>query len=225
MEIEMSSRLPSGAVRHDRAETHAQGPWSDLALHTIGWKAFQDLCAQVAEETLRRPVQIFREAQDGGQDAVFTVVNSTGSSDAIIQCKHSSDAGRRLKLSDLSDEIESVKALVLLGQAKTYVLMTNMGVDAPTAAKIRQALRKAGVQKPHVLGKQYLVLAIRRSSRLRAMVPQVYGLGDLSAILDQRMVEQTRALLDQWIPKLNRYVPTEAHRKAVRALGSSTSWQ
>ncbi|RWX05686.1 hypothetical protein EHI45_29190 [Rhizobium leguminosarum] len=218
MENEMSSRLPSGVVRHDRAETHAQGPWSDLALHTIGWKAFQDLCAQVAEETLRRPVQIFREAQDGGQDAVFTVVNSNGSSDATIQCKHSSDAGRRLKLSDLSDEIESVKALVLLGQATTYVLMTNMGVDAPTAAKIRQALRKAGVQKPHVLGKQYLVLAIRRSSRLRAMVPQVYGLGDLSAILDQRMVEQTRALLDQWIPKLNRYVPTEAHRKAVRAL-------
>ncbi|RWX00315.1 hypothetical protein EHI45_37555, partial [Rhizobium leguminosarum] len=65
MENEMSSRLPSGVVRHDRAETHAQGPWSDLALHTIGWKAFQDLCAQVAEETLRRPVQIFREAQDG----------------------------------------------------------------------------------------------------------------------------------------------------------------
>jgi len=48
----------------------AEGPWSDLALHTIGWKAFQDLCAQVCEEVLRRPVQVYREAQDGGQDAV-----------------------------------------------------------------------------------------------------------------------------------------------------------
>jgi len=28
-------------------------------------------------------------------------------------------------------------------------------------------------------------------------VPQVYGLGDLSAILDQRLLQQTRALLDQ----------------------------
>ncbi len=218
MEIEVSDKLLMDVGQHDKPEIRAQGPWSDLALHTIGWKAFQDLCAQVAEETLRRPVQIFREAQDGGQDAVFAVENTGGSLDATIQCKHSSDPGRRLKLTDLRDEIESVKSLVALGQADTYVLMTSMSVDAPTAVKIRQALRAAGVKKPHVLGKQYLVLAIRRSARLRAMVPQIYGLGDLSAILDQRMIEQTRALLDQWIPKLNRYVPTEAHRRAVRAL-------
>jgi hypothetical protein len=49
-------------------------------------------------------------------------------------------------------------------------------------------------------------------------VPQVYGLGDLSAILDQRLLQQTRALLDHWIPKLKVYVPTAAHRKAVKAL-------
>lgn len=54
-------------------ERRTHGPWSDLALHTIGWRAFQDLCSQVCEVVLSRSVEIFREAQDGGQDAVFLI--------------------------------------------------------------------------------------------------------------------------------------------------------
>lgn len=91
-------------------------------------------------------------------------------------------------------------------------------LDAPVALELRQKLHALGVKKPHILGKQYLVRAIRSSARLRALVPQVYGLGDLSAILDQRLLQQTRALLDHWLPKLKVYVPTAAHRKAVKAL-------
>lgn len=30
-------------------ERRAHDPWSDLALHTIGWRAFQDLYSQVCE--------------------------------------------------------------------------------------------------------------------------------------------------------------------------------
>ena len=43
-------------------------------------------------------------------------------------------------------------------------------------------------------------------------------LGDLTAILDERAKQQTRVLLDHWLPKLKVYVPTGPHRKAVRAL-------
>jgi hypothetical protein len=197
----------------------AEGPWSDLALHTIGWKAFQDLCSQVCEEILKRPVQIFREAQDGGQDAVFLVGGNAGRSrTGTVQCKYSSDARARLRPSDLNGEFDAVRALVASGQADTYVLMTSMSVDGPVAATIRRQLQSLGVRKAHVFGRQYLVRTIRGSARLRALVPQVYGLGDLTAILDERTRQQTRALLDHWIPKLKRYVPTEAHRKAVRAL-------
>jgi hypothetical protein len=76
-------------------ERRAHGPWSDLALHTIGWRAFQDLCSQVCEVVLGRPVEIFREAQDGGQDAVF-LIPSESDAPAIctIQCKHTSEAGK-----------------------------------------------------------------------------------------------------------------------------------
>lgn len=198
----------------------ANGPWSDLALHTIGWRAFQDLCSQVCEVVLRRPVEIFREAQDGGQDAVFLLSNPDGETAVgTVQCKHCSDPQKSLSRADLTPEIAHVKQLVKEGQADTYVLMTNMNVDAPVAIKIRAALRALGVRKPHVLGKQYLTRAIRSSARLRALVPQVYGLGDLTTILDERLSRQSRALLDDWIPKLKAYVPTRAHRRAVHALG------
>jgi hypothetical protein len=30
----------------------AQGPWSDLALHTIGWRELLDFCSQVCEVVL-----------------------------------------------------------------------------------------------------------------------------------------------------------------------------
>lgn len=200
-------------------DRRAHGPWSDLALHTIGWRAFQDLCSQVCEVVLSRPVEIFREAQDGGQDAVFLIPSGSGApSIGTIQCKHTSEAGKALKAGDLSGEIENVEELIIGGLADTYVFMTNMSVDAPVAAAMRARLRALGVRKPHILGRQYIVRVIRSSARLRALVPQVYGLGDLTSIIDERLSEQSRALLESWIPKLRTYVPTKAHRDAVNAI-------
>ena len=209
-----------GQIETARSEArHAHGPWSDLALHTIGWRAFQDLCSQVCEVVLGRPVEIFREAQDGGQDAVFLIPSLNGEQPiGTIQCKHTSNAEKALKVSDLSAEIDNVAELVKGGQADTYAFMTNMSVDAPVAVAMRTKLRELGVRKPHILGRQYIVRVIRSSARLRALVPQVYGLGDLTAIVDERLSEQSRALLDSWIPKLRTYVPTQAHRDAVNAI-------
>jgi len=202
-------------------QRRAHGPWSDLALHTIGWRAFQDLCSQVCEVVLGRPVEIFREAQDGGQDAVFLIPSGTDAPPVgTVQCKHTSDAMRALKLSDLTAELENVEELVKAGQADTYAFMTNMSVDAPVAVAMRARLRSLGVRKPHILGRQYIVRVIRASARLRALVPQVYGLGDLTSIVDERLSEQSRALLDSWIPKLRTYVPTKAHRDAVNAIST-----
>lgn len=168
---------------------------------------------------LGRPVEIFREAQDGGQDAVFLIPSPNGEQPiGTVQCKHTSDASKALKVSDLSAEIDNVDELVKGDQADTYVFMTNMSVDAPVAAAMRAKLRELGVRKPHILGRQYIVRVIRSSARLRALVPQVYGLGDLTAIVDERLSEQSRALLDSWIPKLRTYVPTQAHRDAVNAI-------
>ncbi len=202
------------------SERRAHGPWSDLALHTIGWRAFQDLCSQICEVVLNRPVEIFREAQDGGQDAVFLIRDTSHDAPPVgtVQCKHTSDAAKGLKVGNLTTELDHVAQLVSAGQADTYAFMTNMSVDAPVAAAMRAKLRELGVRKPHILGRQYIVRVIRGSARLRALVPQVYGLGDLTSIVDERLSEQSRALLESWIPKLRTYVPTKSHREAVHAI-------
>ena len=54
---------------------------------------------------------------------------------------------------------------------------------------------------PHVFGKEFLTRTIRTNARLRALVPRVYGLGDLSVILDERRAAQTEALLGHMLPR------------------------
>lgn len=193
--------------------------YPDFALHTLGWKAFQDLCCQVYAEISGRLVSAYREAQDGGQDGVFSVEGPDGVCSGTLQCKFSSKETRRLKLADLTGELASIDALVSAGRADIYVFVTSMGVDAPVAAAIREMLAKRGVKRSEVLGREWITQQIRASSRLRALVPSVYGLGDLAQILDHRRIDQTRALLGHLVPSLKRYVPTAAHRSAVRILG------
>jgi hypothetical protein len=104
-------------------------------LHTLGWKAFQDLCAQVCSESLHQTVLTYREAQDGGQDAVFLLLDDSGQfQEATVQCKFSGKAERRLKVSDIHSELESVAALVQDGRASSYYLYylgtnTHLGAD------------------------------------------------------------------------------------------------
>lgn len=203
------------------ATPEGQGLMVDLAIHTLGWKAFQDLCAQVCAEVFGTTISVYREAQDGGQDAVFLTRRSSEHEEqveATVQCKFSSKADLRLRAGDINSELDTVRALVSSGRAKAYYLISSLGVDAPVAAEIRDKLIEAGVVEPHVLGREWLTIQIRSSPRLRALVPRVYGLGDLSTILDERCAQQTQALLGHLRPGLRVYVPTAAHRSAVRIL-------
>ncbi|MET7714838.1 hypothetical protein [Streptomyces sp. NPDC005407] len=43
----------------------------DFALHTLGWRAFQDLCAAVLREVWGQSVQTFADSNDGGRDGAF----------------------------------------------------------------------------------------------------------------------------------------------------------
>ncbi|MFZ0060427.1 MAG: hypothetical protein WAL47_00155, partial [Pyrinomonadaceae bacterium] len=40
-------------------------------LQSLGWKAFQDLCATVTSEVLGQAVQVFLSSNDGGRDGAF----------------------------------------------------------------------------------------------------------------------------------------------------------
>lgn len=200
--------------------SEVQAYHNDFSLHTLGWKAFQDLCAQVMEEELNTTVSVYREAQDGGQDAVFLAKSKDEFSMVVgsVQCKFSSKREQRLRPSDITCELDNVEHLVANKMANAYYFITSMGVDAGVAQEIREKLFARGVTEPYVVGKEWLLGKIKESPRLRAMVPRVYGLGDLSTILDERCAAQTLALLGDHRKALNVYVPTAPHRAAVEIL-------
>ncbi|MEZ5717808.1 MAG: hypothetical protein R3E55_04880 [Burkholderiaceae bacterium] len=112
-----------------------------------------------------------------------------------------------------------VRKLVADGLCDVYVLMTNAGVSAKQEAQIRADLIEAGA---------LACVDIRadldrgpdqeQPSRLRMLVPRVYGLGDLSQILDERAYAQARAVLESLREDLAKVVITDSYRKAVSAL-------
>src|SRR5882672_10119004 len=110
--------------------TAAASP-TDYELHSLGWKAFQQLCVSVAAEVWGQTVQGFFDSQDGGRDGAFygTWTSSKGETFAgsfTIQCKFSQKPGRTLNLAALAEEREKAERLAGRGLADNYFLFTNM---------------------------------------------------------------------------------------------------
>ncbi|HEX3781452.1 MAG TPA: hypothetical protein VHX38_17465 [Pseudonocardiaceae bacterium] len=83
---------------------------------------------------------------------------------------------------------------------------------------MRKAIADEGVIHPLILGGQWVNQTIAMNQRLRMFVPRVYGLGDLSQILDERAYTQARALLDYLKDDLSTFVVTDAYRRAAEAI-------
>jgi len=96
--------------------------------------------------------------------------------------------------------------------------MTNASVTEGGRKLIAAALEKCGVVQPYVHGRDWIVAKILEHPRVRALVPRVYGLGDLSWITGKKALDQAEAIIDSMGDDLACYVPTKAHRDAVRAL-------
>jgi hypothetical protein len=170
-------------------------------LHSLGWKAFQDLCATIVSEVLGQTVQIFLPSQDGGRDGAFTgawSANHCGGIDGsfTVQCKFTSKKGNTLTPSELSDELKKAQRLAKRKLAANYILMTNYGLSGKADENIREAfLRIKGIHCFLLFGSEWITLKIRENPRLRMLVPRVYGLGDLSQILDERAYSQAKVIL------------------------------
>lgn len=202
----------------------AQGPLTDYALHTLGWKSFQDLCVAIAQECLQRPIESFLPSRDGGRDGAFVGRWQDEASDrkSTIQCKFTSKPSATLSLANVNLELTKAKRLAAKGLAEDYVLLTNFGISGDSAAAISAAFEAVGVKECLLLGRDWITQQIKESSRLRVMVPRVYGLGDLSEILDERAYSQSRALLSSLGDDLACFVVTDAHRQSVEALLSQS---
>lgn len=192
-------------------------------LHRLGWNSFQQLCLTIAREVLGQTVQSFLDSNDAGRDGAFAGCWTPApgqhlNGKFVIQCKFSSKANYLLTKSDITDEIPKVRKLVAEGLCDVYVLMTNSGVTAKQEAKIRSVLIDAGTKHVLIYGATWIEDQIKENTRLRMLVPRVYGLGDLSQILDERAYAQARAVLESLREDLAKVVITNSYRKAVKAL-------
>lgn len=192
-------------------------------LHSLGWHSFQQLCLSVSREVLGQTVQSFLDTNDGGRDGAFSGIwnrqdGELLSGQFVIQCKFTARAGYNLTPSDLEEEISKVRRLVSKSECDIYILMTNAGVSGETELKLQEKLKEAGVKALRIFGVTWLEDQIRESKYLRMMVPRVYGLGDLSQILDERAYAQAKAVLESMREDLAKVVLTESYRKAARAL-------
>jgi hypothetical protein len=96
--------------------------------------------------------------------------------------------------------------------------MTNAGVSGAAAEDIKTLFKHVGVKQVRSFGSTWICQQIRDNKRLRMLVPRLYGLGDLSQILDERAYSQAKALLESLKDDLSKVVLTNAYRKAADAL-------
>ena len=192
-------------------------------LHRLGWSSFQQLCHTITAEILGQTVESYLDSHDGGRDRAFTGEwKAAGQEDLsgpfVIQCKFTSRANYSIRPSDFSDEVEKAKQLVERGICRSYVLMTNAGVSGTQAEKITDLYKAVGVANFRIFGSTWICRQILENKRLRMLVPRMYGLGDLSQILDERAYAQARYILESMRDDLARVVVTDAYRKSANAL-------
>lgn len=192
-------------------------------LHRLGWFGFQELCNSIAREVLGQTSMTFLESADGGRDGCFSgnwqnTPSENYDGEFVIQCKFKTRRNENLKFADISDEIDKAKKLVENGLCDTYILMTNAGVSGPMSAKIQETLKDVGVKRVLIFGSTWINNQIRDNPNLRRLVPRVYGLGDLSEILDDRVYEQGKALLEYLKDELSKVVITSSFKNAANAI-------
>lgn len=193
------------------------------ALHSLGWKAFQDLCGTILRTKLSPLVQSFSPSRDGGRDGAFEGEWQREAGQGVdgsltVQCKHTSISDVNFSARAVKSELNKALALVKRGLADNYLLLTNYKVSAEAAATVEDRLRSMGVQYARVYGKEWIDATITESQKLRMLVPRVYGLGDLSQILDLRASAQAEEIVNGLRSDLPKLVVTGAYQKSALAL-------
>lgn len=192
-------------------------------LHKLGWYSFQQLCHTILREILGQTVVSYLDTNDGGRDGAFSGkwAKQKGESfkgNFVFQCKFTSKSEHTLIMSDLNDEFSKIERLVKEGKCDSYGLLTNFGISGRMEEEVSSRLHDLGVKHTLVYWSPWINQQIHESKRLRMLVPRVYGLGDLSEILDERAYTQAKALLNSLREDLAKVIITDSYRRAAEAL-------
>ncbi|MEU4014829.1 hypothetical protein AB0E56_06125 [Microbacterium sp. NPDC028030] len=177
----------------------------------------------ILSSTFGQTVEPFEDGNDEGRDGAFRGVwrDELAEQDLagafVIQAKHSS-ADKTISLSNLASELPKIADLHRRGLCDNYVLMTNCRVTGESNAAIVKAIRALGVTDVRVWARTWIEDKLSNSPELRRKVPRVYGLGDLSEILDDRRRQQASAILHALGSSTATFVSTAPYRAALDAL-------
>jgi hypothetical protein len=193
-------------------------------LHSLGWKAFQQLSLTIISSIFGQTIQSFFDSNDGGRDGAFYGVWKDVSGEALsgsftVQCKFTSKSNEQLNIGHLTDEIDKVKNLAKKGLADNYIIFTNFSLTGNNDDKIKKIIQAIpNVKHCRIYGQESLHRIILENSKLRMLVPRIYGLGDLSQILDDRAYDQATEILSSLGTDLSKFVITDAYRQSAKAL-------
>ena len=213
-----------GKVMSERKPPKVHAGEVNYELHSLGWKAFQNLCVTITADVWGQVVQSFSDSRDGGRDGAFhgswnPNVGESFQGSFTAQCKFTTKSDKALQLSDVMDELAKAKRLASRGLAENYILFTNFRLTGATEEKIRENFEAIqGIRRFAAYGCDRISQIIRESPRLRMLVPRIYGLGDLSQILDERAYAQAKEILSALGDDLAKFVITDAYRKSAKAL-------
>lgn len=193
-------------------------------LHSLGWNAFQKLCATITTEIWGQTIQTFFNSHDGGRDGAFFGTWSNSSNEIFngsftVQCKFTTKPDAIIRISDLEDEFGKAERLAEKGLADNYFLFTNAKLTGSRDEEIREKFESISkIKKCIIYGRERICDIIHQSQKLRMLVPRIYGLGDLGQILDERAYAQGREILSSLGDDLNKFIITDAYRKSAKAL-------
>ncbi len=216
MEIPHSHRNSSSQVQASE--------YPDFALHILGWKSFQDLVGTIGSEVFGQTFQLFLPSRDAGRDGAFRGTWKPNSNDSlsgsfIAQCKFSNKANAKLSMSDMTPEIEKARKLASEGLGTNYLLFTNCGISGASDIELKATFEAIpGIETFLSFGSDWITQKIRTVGRLRMLVPRIYGLGDLSQILDERQYSQAAEILSSMQHDLATLVITDAYRNSAKAI-------
>ena len=166
---------------------------------------------------------MFSEGPDGGRDGAYygnwtpqEGQNLSGS--FTVQCKHTGKSGKSLPDYVINKEVPKIKRLASEELADNYFFITNYTLSAEREQKAQKLFIKCGAGSAHIFGANWINAIIAENSKLRRLVPRLYGLGDLTQIVTHQAYRQAKEVLNSLVPDLNCFVPTAAYKKSAHAL-------
>ena len=198
-------------------------PITKFDFHKMGWSDFQSLCHTITEKIMGQTVVRYLDANDGGRDGAFTgtwspVDGKTYRGEFVIQAKHTTKPGSTLGPADFAEEMDKAERLAAEGRCDVYILMTNAGITGRTEEKLTKELARRGILHFEIFNEDWINHIISTNPRLRMLVPRLYGLGDLTQILDDRAYQQAEAVLGSMKTDLAKIVRTQTYERAAHAL-------